>query len=353
MQKERKMLKNDIKIIAIINYNQKNYGIYQRIENIEYAIIHNGKFEFKLESKEKEILDKCYNLIRYNSNYSIYCGNYKIKQKEFEIYQDTRSKLYTFVLKKNNKRYIPEKEDTILLNTYFNDEKFVYYASKQQNNKKTKAMKFFKRVLVEGMMGVVAFISTAVLTYHIPQNVKSSVDYELGRILRSDLTKQEKTYTFDDIKTAIDSNDNISEEEKEFIKEVFEAEFEENKEYMCLDSIIRKIKTFKTQYDKSYTHNEKTTDNEVTQEKLLTSVTGYYFIPFNKITFLKEEDLEIKKEEIKEEPFGFKEVKKSTYYHEFNHLLTKYGMDSIFTQLSEEVIAMENEEIKRNQYENL
>ena len=59
---------------------------------------------------------------------------------------------------------------------------------------------------------------------------------------------------------------------------------------MCLDSIIRKIKTFKTQYDKSYTHNEKTTDNEVTQEKLLTSVTGYYFIPFNKITFLKEED---------------------------------------------------------------
>ena len=134
------MLKNDIKIIAIINYNQKNYGIYQRNENIEYAIIHNGKFEFKLESKEKEILDKCYNLIRYNSNYSIYCGNYKIKQKEFEIYQDTRSKLYTFVLKKNNKRYIPEKEDTILLNTYFNDEKFVYYASKQQNNKKTKAM---------------------------------------------------------------------------------------------------------------------------------------------------------------------------------------------------------------------
>jgi hypothetical protein len=343
------MTKNNISIIAIINYNQKNYGIYQRNENIEYAIIHNGKFEFKLESKEKEILDKCYDLIRYNSNYSIYCGNYKIKQKEFEIYQDTRSKLYTFVLKKNNKRYIPEKEDAILLNTYFNDEKFVYYASKQQNNKTTKAMKFFKRILIEGTMGVVALISTAVLNYHIPQNVKSNVDYEIKKILRSDLTKQDKTYTFDDIKTAIDSNDNISEEEKEFIKEVFEAEFEENKEYMCLESIIRKIKTFKTQYDKSYTHNEKTTDNEVPQEKLLTSVTGYYFMPFNKITFLKEEDTETKKEEL----FGFKEVKKSIYYHEFNHLLTKYGMDIISTQLSEEVIAMENEETKRNQHGNL
>ncbi len=272
------MTKNNIRIIAIINYNQKNYGIYQRNENIEYAIIHNGKFEFKLESKEKEILDKCYNLIRYNSNYSIYCGNYKINQKEFEIYQDTRSKLYTFVLKKNNKRYIPEKEDTILLNTYFNDEKFVYYASKQQNNKTTKAMKFFKRILIEGTMGVVALISTAVLTYHIPQNVKSNVDYELGRILRSDLTKQDKTYTFDDIKTAIDGNDNISEEEKEFIKEVFEAEFEENKEYMCLERIIRKIKTFKTKYDKSYTHNEKTTDNEAKQEKFPFSVTGRYKI---------------------------------------------------------------------------
>lgn len=73
----------------------------------------------------------------------------------------------------------------------------------------------------------------------------------------------------------------------------------------------------------------------------------------NQITCFKNDNSEYKIEEKKEEPFGFKEVKKSTYYHEFNHLLTKYGMDSIFTQLSEEVIAMENEEIKRNQYENL
>lgn len=345
------MLKNKIKIIAIINYKQKNYGIYQKNGKINYAIIQNGEFKFELKSKEKEILDKFYNLISYNSNYSVYCGNYQIKQKEFEIYQDTRSKLYTFVLNKNNKRYIPDQEDIILLNTYFNDEKFVYYHPKQENNKKTKTLKFFKRVLVEGGMAAIALISTAVLTYHIPQNVKSNIDYVVGKSLRKDLTKEDKSYTFEDIKVAIDSNGNISEQEKRFMEEVFEAEFEENKEYMCLEMVIRRLKTLRIQYDKPYTDIEKTKEDELAHDKLLPSVTAYYNCLNNKITCLEGSYLEFEVEEKKEEPFGFKEVEKSTYFHEFNHVLTKYGIDSIFTQLSEEVIALENKDFKRNQHQ--
>lgn len=118
---------------------------------------------------------------------------------------------------------------------------------------------------------------------------------------------------------------------------------------MSLKTITRKLKTFKTQYDKRYTYNEQTKEYELTHENLPLSVTARYNSLNNQITCFENNNSESQLEEKKEEPFGFKEVEKSTYYHEFNHLLTRYGIDSIFTQLSEEVIAMENEKSMRNQ----
>ena len=342
------MIKNNINIIAIINYNQKNYCIYQINDNIGYAVFCNEKLEFNIDINDIEMLNKFYNLIRYNHNYSVFCGSYRIKRNEFEIYQDTRSNLYTFVLKKNDKRYIPTEEDTILLNSYFNDENFVYYNQNQKNtknsntNKQSKPLKFIKKILKVGGITVVALISAATLTYNLPQDVKSNLDYELGKTFRTDLTKKDKSYTFEDLKSAIDSNANISEEEKLFIKEVFEAEFEENKEYMDIATIIRRLKTLKIQYEKYYTYNEKTGKYEITHENdKYWGASAWYSALNNKMTCLEDEYSESEIEEKKDEPFGFNEVDKSTYYHELNHLFTKDGLDSALSMMSENLEFLE------------
>lgn len=350
-------IKNNI--IAMINYNKKNYCIYRENENVGYAILENGIIDYNIGIDDIEILNKFYNLIRYDNRYGVSCGNYRIKHNEFEIYQDIRSNLYTFVLRKNNKRYIPNEEDTVLLNSYFNNDKFIFYNQNQENVEDTKnsnasrenrPLKFIKKVLKVGGITVVALISATVLTYNLPQNVKSNLDYELGKSFRSDFTQRDKSYTFEDLKGAIDSNDNIPEEDKLFIEEVLKAEFEENKEYMNIASIKRKLKTLRVQYDKYYTYNEKTGEYEYTHGNDIPGNTSAYYNDLNnKMTCLEPDYSRSQIDEKKDEPFGFNEVNKSTYYHELNHLFTTYDIDSALSQIAEEVGFLEvNDYIRTN-----
>lgn len=342
-------------VIAIINYNQKNYYIYNDKNSINYAILDNKQFKFNIDIETIKILEKFYNLIRYNKEYSIFCGNYKLNHKKFEIYQDLRSKLYTFVLTKDNKRYIPCKEDTIMLNQYFNNEQFVFFDEKQGNEKKTrnnnsKPVKFIKKVLKIGGITVVALISATILTYNLPQTMKTNIDYEIGKTFRKDLTQKNKSYNFGDLEVAIDNNSNIPETDKSFIKSLLEDEFEENKKYMDISKLIKKLKTMDIQYDKYYTYNEQTGEYELTHgDDLQSDVSAYYNSVNNKMTCLEPHYFESEIEEKINEPFEFDEVDKSTYYHELNHMFTVYDLDSALSQLAEEMSFLEvNDYIRTN-----
>ena len=293
-------------------------------------------------------------LIGYNKEYGVFCGNYKLNHNEFEIYPDLRSKLYTFVLTKDNKRYIPSKEDTIMLNQYFNNEQFVFCDEKQENEKEVKKnnkpLKFIKKVLKIGGITVVALISATILTYNLPQKVKNNIDYEMGTTFRRDLTQEDKSYTFEDLKTAINNNENIPERDKLFIKSILEDEFEENKEYMDISKLIKRLKTLRIQYDKYYIYNEKTGEYELTHgDDIPSNTTAYYNDLNNKMTCLEPGYVESKIEEKKDEPFGFDEVDKSTYYHELNHMFTVYDLDSALSQLAEQMSFLEfNDYIRTN-----
>ena len=342
-------------IIAIINYKQKNYCIYNEKNSINYAILNDKKFEFDIDIKTKKVLNECYNLIRYNREYSVFCGNYKLKHNEFEIYQDLRSKLYTFVLTKDKKRYIPSKEDIIILNQYFNNEDFVFYDENQENEKEVKKnnnkpLKFIKKVLKIGGITVVALISATILTYNLPQTVKNNIDYEMGTTVRRDLTQEDKSYTFEDLKNAINNNKNIPERDKLFIKSILEDEFAENKKYMDISKLIKRLKTLRIQYDKYYTYNEKTGEYELTHgDDIPSNIIAYYNCFNNKMTCLEPSYDESEVEEKKDEPFGFDEVDKSTYYHELNHMFTVYDLDSALSQLAEQMSFLEfNDYIRTN-----
>ena len=320
-------------VIAIVNYNQKKYSIYNENNTINYAVLDDEKSD--IDAETIDVLNKVYNLISYDKDYSVFCGNYRLNNNEFGIYQDLRSKLYTFVLNRSGKKYIPSEEDTIVLNSYFNDEQFVFYNENGQKIKKNnKFRKFIKKVLTIGTITVVVLISAAVLTYNLPQDTKANIDYKLGTIFGRDLTQENKSFTFEDIKIAIDSNNNLPEEDKKFIKGMLESEFEENKEYMDIPMIIRKIKTLRLQYDRYYTYNKKTGEYEITHGKdVRSSTSAYYNSLNNKITFLEPYYGESEIADKKDKEFGFNEVDKSTYYHELNHMLTVETLDSVLSDL--------------------
>ena len=350
-----KTVENDVmsNIIAIINYKQKNYCIYNGKNTIKYAILDDKKFEFNIDVETIKVLNEFYNLIRYNKEYGIFCGNYRLNHNEFEIYQDLRSKLYTFVLNKDSKRYIPSKEDTIMLNSYFNDEQFLFFDENRENKKdvkNSKPFKFIKKVLKIGTITVVALISATTLTYNLPQSVKKNMDYEIGKTFRRDLTQEDKSYTFNDLKNAIDNNENILEDDKLFIEDVLENEFEENKEYMDISTLIKRLKTLRIQYDKNYTYNEKTGEYELTHgDDIPSNTSAYYDVLNNKMTCLEPDYSESQIEEKINEPFGFNEVDKSTYYHELNHMFTSYGLDSGLSQIAEKMSFLEvNDYIRTN-----
>lgn len=331
-------------IIAIINYNFKNYCIYQIKDKIEYALLSNGKLDNKLDNNEVKTLNEFYNLIRYNKEYSVFCGCYKIGNKDFEIFQDTRSTLYTFVERKNNKRYIPSKEDIILLNSYFNNEKFVHCCKKFEKEsdsdltKKIKINNFLNKVLVINGVFFIALISSAIVTYNLPQSIKSNIDYEFGRKTRSDVTLKNKTYEFEDIVNAVDSNPNISEEDKSFIKEVFEEEFEDNKNYMDIELVMNRLRTLRIKYDRYYTYNKDTGEYEVTHgDDVSYDTVGLYYDFNNTIMCLESPYPKSEIEKRKDKPFGFNEFDKSTYYHEMNHAFTKYDLDSVLSATAEEL----------------
>ena len=337
---EDKLISN---IIAIINYNQKNYCIYNEKGKIKYAILNDNKFEFDIDVETIEVLNKFYNLIRYNKEYGVFCGNYKLNNNEFEIYQDLRSKLYTFILIKSNKRYIPSREDTIMLNHYFNREQFVFYNENQKKDirKTNKPLKFLKKVLTIGTISVTALISATILTYNLPQDVKSDIDYKLGTTFRKDLTQADKSYTFEDLKTAIDQNEYISERDKWFIKTFLEDEFEENKEYMNIPEVIKRLKTLRIQYDRYFKYNKKTGEYELTHEDISSDIDAWYNVLTNEIKFLEPSYVRSQIEEKKYESFGFDEVDKGTYFHEVNHILTGNGVDSALSKLAEQMSFLE------------
>lgn len=305
-------------IIAIIEFNKEKYIIYSVKGKINYASYKNGKIINNIDLKHKEILDNFYNLIRFDRNHSYYCGKYKIDNNEFEIYQDIRSKLYSFIQVKNKKRCIPTLEHTIMLNSYFNNDDFIFANEQSKTNNKLKALKFVKKVLTFSGMNVLALIASGVVLYNIPQVTKNNIDYELGKIVKHDLTKKEKSYTFEDLKNAIKENNNISEKNREFIEDVLEAEFEENKKYMDIESIIKKLRTVEIQY--------KDEDAEEYKSNRSNGVVAYYNAFYNQITYLQtKRDSE------------FDNINKSGYYHELNHLLTVYDIDSVLSSIAEKM----------------
>lgn len=131
----------------------------------------------------------------------------------------------------------------------------------------------------------------------IPGKIKFIIKYNFEKSFCFEI--KNKDFNYDNIIQALEENKNIKKEEKIFISNVLENEIKENKDYIDIKNVIKKLRSFEISY------------SEINDSK--TNVAGSYNSLFNRIS-LKEKD--------------FESSNKRAYFHELNHLISKSKLNN-------------------------
>lgn len=169
--------------------------------------------------------------------------------------------------------------------------------------KENVSFSFLKWILKTETIIIIAIIIVMSIFYLIPNKIKLITKYKFQNLLVSNYQINEKNKNYKDIEYSIDSNVFLKDDEKIFIKRVLEKEFEENKKYIDAKLVADRFKKIKVVYS---------------SEKIIfknnIDVAGRYNVLFNKIDVLEKQDN------------NFGSINKDMYFHEVNHVLTKYTL---------------------------
>lgn len=310
---------------SFLTFNNKVYGIYNENGKLGYANI-DDKINYSISLDEKNILDKFYDYICFKKCENDFCGCYMINGKSINIYKSLRNGLYSFMSNDSI-----SSDDIFLLNSYFNVTDVMCFDKK----KKHVLSNYIKLSLKISGIVISALIVPTVLIYNLSSDTKNDLFYGISRKLRSDYKDKSKDYSYSDIVSSIDRNDNISLCDKKFVIEVFQKEFEENKQYIDIESLIKRLESFKVIYDKYYVYDEKSDCFELNNKDVSSLNPAYYDVSKNELKFIEDSYDIAYINKNKDIPFGFEDVSKSVYNHELNHLLTGSTFDTYFSYASE------------------
>lgn len=167
------------------------------------------------------------------------------------------------------------------------------------------SVSLFKWLVKSEAIIIIVIIFFMSIIYLIPNKIKLITKYKVQNFLVSNykIHNQEKNYEI--IELSIDSNKYLKMEEKDFIKRVFKKEFEENKNYIDTKLVTNRLTNLKTVYSNRNKFNENNFN-----------ISGSYNVFFNKINIFGDEENK------------FDNINKEIYFHEINHLFTKYTLGS-------------------------
>lgn len=298
-------------IIASTTYENKNLIIYKETNEIHFGKLENNKIITSLTLEEQEVLKNVYQQITIDKPNSLDCGTFKIQGKQIKIYYCKTSNLYYFYEIINNKLQIPEQKLLTELNIYYNNEQETLHyiedkIEQYKNNmeklddipnqtKKTfnKHVKLYMATLSVILAGNIAFQELPVLNYELYYHTTPKVKVE-----------QEEQYSFSKIKQAIETNPNLSEEEKSYFL-LLQQELKENQAYINQEKICKILNDIKIDY-----HNQ---NHEVKTESGKMGVGGSYSSKENKINIYK---------------LNISELQPKILFHEMNHSLTDFKQQS-------------------------
>lgn len=268
------MTKQTYKIFAKFKYNNKEYFIILiNNKKVLFCCLENTNIRIELTEEEKQLMNTVYQALRVDKKSSFYIGIENLDKKACKIFYDSKSKNYFWEpLNKNDE--ISEEEHSIL-NFKFNHMSSIIQNSEEleeyaelPEKKESKKEKFYNKILRIGRDFVIVLVASSIplsVTYgfeQVPSQIKEFV---------IDSFKIDN-YDFEDFRTAISENPNLTDSEKDFLYK-FEIALNNDHEYMNLELIKSRLETVSFEYVKEECETNK--DTAASYNQVLNKIIGY------------------------------------------------------------------------------
>ncbi len=348
--------------IAIYNYNRGKYFIALDDGKIVSFKYENGELSNNYSKEELEVFYDVYNSLKVDKEKSSNLGIRKFNGKYFETFYDIKKELYFWYEIIDGQRKTPSKEDLELLNYKYNNqclsffednegfgnghdenenpydwEAYSYFDKEGTNPEdvspeiydwatdpaftKGEALhkaKTFKRALIKAGKTIAIIVvagvelinfSDKLLHGSISEKVKEIV---YGNSLSDQLDFEEQEYSFETIEKAINLNENLSDEEKEFFLKS-KPYFDDLGKYIDMEVLVSRLLDLKINY--------------TTEACKSPNIAGEYSTTGNVITMYLTD--------------SFENCDKSVLLHEFFHVTQKGFSKRLMMELSNEAATRE------------
>lgn len=292
-------------------FKDLEYGLCYDGKQSRYYVLENGIMKYNLTEEQKGIVDSVIDqVIPTGSN--IRLPDLKFNGNNYQVYYNKKTGLKLFEPRNNI-------EDLYKLYYIFNNFEGIYQENFKYGDKLEERYEklYFKRAVKVGLAIVMVDISLAMSLYtSIPNYVVSStidkIDNEITSIMPDEMI-------FDRVKAAVVCNPNLSDEEKQLILLKPEV-FINNKEYLHFNYLEDTLANLNIEYiadSSDMTNNERI-------------IYGAYRPSENTIYFYDVKSCD--------------DVRKSSFYHEFSHVLTKVDVNfnSFLIETSNAIFNSEN-----------
>lgn len=286
--------------IAIYNYNKRKYFIAMDDGKIVFFKYEDGEMSTDYSKDELEVFYDVYNSLKVDKDTAINLGNRKFNNKIFETFYDVKKELYFWYEIIGGKRNNPSKEDLQFLNYKYNNQclkyteddeglgsgidenedpydwkTYSYFDVEGKNpeeehtevydwasdpnfgdSKLVARAKTIKRAITKYgktiAIVMVAGINLAALSDKVMHTDYSNRLREwLGGTTASDRVKYDEVkhqeYSYELITDAVTKNENLSDQEKEFVN-MFKPYFDDIGQFMDLNSVIDRLESLKIVY---------------------------------------------------------------------------------------------------------
>lgn len=265
---------NELNILAKFDYDGKTYLITLINKKIVFYTYSNDLFSKELSNAELEMCMDILDSITIRKETSIYLRNKRIGNNVYQIFYDTTTRLHWW--KCITSKEINEEDNRVLMILYNYSSAIYYFSLKSENNTKKSSIirtikgKIFRIIILPMVWG--AFIGSVSSSYTgiklSEQRMIEYLDDEQISKLRdyrkfkkhdnyTDYNNEAKSqrneingevdYDWNQINQAIEENQYLSQDEKDFVKKL-KYIFDKDHNYMNIPMIIENLKTLRFTY---------------------------------------------------------------------------------------------------------
>ena len=242
------MFVNVIKLFEFED-NNKTYLVYVKDNTLMFGYYKDFEILNDLSLEELKNIKNIYTLLVGNKNDLIKLSSSKINNSLITFFYNPNNHLYSFYENKDEKLVKPDSNLIKKLNYLYNHHEGVLYSKEKKYAKE----EFYKIILKKGTKYITVSVTAGLILSYLPampgNNTLFKIDYSLDNLYKDpNIIYDNSSYSFSDVKTSIDSNPNLTDEEKEFLYGL-EDEINENINYIDIKKLCSNMHNLTINYN--------------------------------------------------------------------------------------------------------